>query len=78
MQTTKERVQSSKRHERSFFPVEEDFPSLSNHNNWMAKCLTLETYGKLRDVSTASGFTIDKAIQTGVDNPGACCDESTD
>ena len=27
-------------------------------------------YAKLRDRKTASGFTLDQAIQTGVDNPG--------
>jgi len=52
------------------YPAEEDFPDLSKHNNWMAKCLTREIYAKLRDVSTPSGFTLDNVIQTGVDNPG--------
>ena len=27
-------------------------------------------YAKLRDRKTASGYTLDQAIQTGVDNPG--------
>jgi creatine kinase len=27
-------------------------------------------YDDLKDKKTASGFTIDQAIQTGVDNPG--------
>lgn len=52
------------------YPAAEDFPDLSKHNNWMAKKLTPEIYAKLRDVTTPSGFTIDKLIQTGVDNPG--------
>eukprot|EP00493_Phyllostaurus_siculus_P026246 UN26591 len=36
----------------------------------MAKILTPELYAKLRDVETPNGFTLDAAIQTGVDNPG--------
>jgi len=52
------------------YPAEEDFPDLSKHNNWMAKCLTREIYANLRDLSTPSGFTLDNVIQTGVDNPG--------
>nr|BAD34673.1 creatine kinase, cytoplasmic [Namalycastis sp. ST01] len=52
------------------FPSDEDFPELSKHNNWMAKVLTPDMYKKYRDVVTPTGFTFDKAIQTGVDNPG--------
>ena len=52
-----------------FRPVE-DFPDLSLHNNWMAKCLTPDIYFKLRDKKTPNGFTLDQCIQTGVDNPG--------
>jgi len=48
----------------------EDFPDLSQHNNWMAKVLTPEIYAKYRDVATPTGYTFDSAIQTGVDNPG--------
>ena len=40
------------------------------HNNWMAKILTPEKYAQMREKNTPSGFTIDQAIQTGVDNPG--------
>ena len=36
----------------------------------MAKVLTKEIYGKLRDKQTPSGYTLDDVIQTGVDNPG--------
>ncbi len=54
----------------SNFAPEDDFPDLSKHNNWMAKCLTPEIYAKYRDVSTPNKFTFDQAIQTGVDNPG--------
>ena len=52
------------------YSVEEEFPDLSAHNNHMAKVLTPELYGKLRDKETPSGFTVDDCIQTGVDNPG--------
>lgn len=47
-----------------------DYPDLRGHNNLMAKHLTPRLYAKLRDKITKSGFTLDKAIQTGVDNPG--------
>jgi creatine kinase len=47
-----------------------NYPDLSAHNNWMAKCLTKEIYAKLAPLKTKSGFTLDRAIQTGVDNPG--------
>lgn len=50
--------------------AEEEFPDLSQHNNHMAKVLTLDMYKKLRERATPKGFTIDGVIQTGVDNPG--------
>lgn len=50
--------------------VDDEFPDLSKHNNHMAKVLTKEMYGRLRELSTPSGVTIDEVIQTGVDNPG--------
>jgi len=52
------------------YSADEDYPNFSKHNNWMAKCLTREMYAQLRDKCTPSGFTLDNAIQTGVDNPG--------
>jgi creatine kinase len=55
---------------KSSFPPSADYPDLSKHNNWMAKCLTPEIYEKLRDKKTPSGYTLDECIQTGVDNPG--------
>lgn len=55
------------------FPSEEEYPDLSVHNNHMAKALTPDMYKKLRDKETASGFTLDDIIQTGVDNPGGPC-----
>ncbi|XP_061749772.1 creatine kinase, testis isozyme-like [Nerophis ophidion] len=50
--------------------VKDDFPNLSEHNNHMAKFLTIDLYSKLREQCTPNGFTIDDVIQTGVDNPG--------
>lgn len=50
---------------KSKYPASEDYPNLSKHNNWMAKCLTPEIYEKLRDKTTPSGFTFDECIQTG-------------
>lgn len=50
---------------KSKFPASADYPELSKHNNWMAKCLTPEIYEKLRDKETPSGFTLDECIQTG-------------
>jgi len=47
-----------------------NFPDLSQHNNWMAKCLTPQMYKKLYALKTPNGVTIDDIIQTGVDNPG--------
>uniref|UniRef100_H2ZCP3 Creatine kinase M-type n=1 Tax=Ciona savignyi TaxID=51511 RepID=H2ZCP3_CIOSA len=47
-----------------------NMPDLSKHNNWMSKCLTPAIYSKLKDRKTPSGYTLDKCIQTGVDNPG--------
>lgn len=52
-----------------FKPIE-DFPDLSKHNNHMAHVLTKDMYKKLRDKKTKNGYTLDMAIQTGVDNPG--------
>ena len=46
------------------------YPDIEKHNNWMAKCLTIDIYLKLAPIKTPKGFTLDRAIQTGVDNPG--------
>ena len=48
----------------------EGYPDLSKHNNHMAKHLTPARYKKLKDLKTPSGFTLDAAIRTGVENPG--------
>ena len=51
------------------FDSDADFPALTKHNIWMAKCLTKDMYKRLREKVTPNGFTIDLAIQTGVVNP---------
>ena len=53
----------------SFVPIA-DYPDMRQYNNLMAKHLPPRLYAKLRNRKTPSGFTLDKAIQTGVDNPG--------
>lgn len=52
------------------YDAESDLPNLEQHNNHMAHVLTLDLYNSLRGKMTPSGFTVDNAIQTGVDNPG--------
>jgi len=52
------------------YSADKDFPDFKKHNNWMSQCLTMEMYTELRDKVTPGGFTLDNAIQTGVDNPG--------
>ncbi|OQR85932.1 creatine kinase, mitochondrial precursor [Thraustotheca clavata] len=39
------------------------------HRSLMSKHLTREIYAKLKDVKTSTGYTLERAIQTGVDNP---------
>ena len=46
------------------------YPDLKSHFNLMSRHLTPPIYHRLSQVKTASGFTIDQAIQTGIDNPG--------
>lgn len=50
--------------------AKENFPDLSKHNNVMSSQLTYELYEKYWDKVTPNGVTLDKCIQTGVDNPG--------
>ena len=46
------------------------FPEFTTaHKSLMAKHLTREIYDKLKDLKTSNGYTLEKAIQTGVDNP---------
>ncbi|ETW93125.1 MAG: hypothetical protein ETSY2_51980, partial [Candidatus Entotheonella gemina] len=47
-----------------------EYPELSKHNNHMARCLTADIYSRLVSLQTPKGFTLNRAIQTGVDNPG--------
>ncbi|XP_038074294.1 arginine kinase-like isoform X2 [Patiria miniata] len=49
-------------------PAGEDFPNFEGHNSLLSKHLTKDLYVKLRDVTTESGFTLDRVIQNGVDN----------
>eukprot|EP00735_Rhodelphis_limneticus_P010434 TRINITY_DN3179_c0_g1::TRINITY_DN3179_c0_g1_i1::g.3682::m.3682 TRINITY_DN3179_c0_g1::TRINITY_DN3179_c0_g1_i1::g.3682 ORF type:complete len:430 (+),score=145.60,sp/P05124/KCRB_CANLF/59.35/3e-158,ATP-gua_Ptrans/PF00217.14/8.9e-101,ATP-gua_PtransN/PF02807.10/6.8e-29,DUF4533/PF15047.1/0.062 TRINITY_DN3179_c0_g1_i1:61-1290(+) len=52
------------------FPASQDYPKLTpQHRSLMAKTLTPELYAKLRDRRTPNGFTLDRAIQTGIDTP---------
>ncbi|XP_038076291.1 creatine kinase U-type, mitochondrial-like [Patiria miniata] len=52
------------------FPPSANFPDLRQHNNVMASHLTPNVYAKLCNLKTPNGYTLDQAIQTGVDNPG--------
>ena len=55
---------------RSEYPASAEFPYLKHNKNIMSRCLTQDLYTKLRDLRTRNGFTVDDAIQTGVDNIG--------
>ena len=55
---------------RRFYPASAEYPEMTKHKNMMARNLSLNLYAKLRDLRTPNGYTIDDAIQTGVDNPG--------
>ncbi len=55
---------------RKFYPASAEYPDISRNRNIMARHLTKNLYAKLRDKVTPNGFTIDDAIQTGVDNIG--------
>ena len=68
--TVQARGKSSQHDAGRGFPAMADYPDLRHHNNLMAKHLTPRLYSKLRDQVTPSGYTLDAAIQTGVDNPG--------
>nr|BAD27402.1 glycocyamine kinase beta chain [Hediste diversicolor] len=66
----KNRVGHSKPWETGKFSAADNFPDLSKHNNVMSSQLTKELYEKYWDKVTPNGVTLDKCIQTGVDNPG--------
>ncbi|KAJ8249476.1 hypothetical protein GJAV_G00235860 [Gymnothorax javanicus] len=55
---------------RRTYPPSAEFPDLRKHYSYMASHLTPALYAKLCDKVTPNGFTLDQAIQTGVDNPG--------
>jgi hypothetical protein len=55
---------------RKYYPASAEYPDLTKNRNIMARNLTKQMYAKLRDRFTYNGFTIDDAIQTGVDNVG--------
>ena len=55
---------------RRFYPASSEYPDVTRNKNIMARNMTKELYAKLRDRRSPNGFTIDDAIQTGVDNIG--------
>ena len=55
---------------KTWLPLQGNFPDLEKHNNWMSKCLKRDLYTRLSKLTTPAGFTLDRIIQTGVDNPG--------
>ncbi|KAJ8393153.1 hypothetical protein AAFF_G00068360 [Aldrovandia affinis] len=55
---------------RRVYPPSAEYPDLRKHNNCMASHLTPAIYATLCHKATPNGFTLDEAIQTGVDNPG--------
>jgi creatine kinase len=50
------------------YSADDDYPNFQGHKTLLSKHLTKELYVKLRDVTTESGFTLDRAIQNGTDN----------
>ena len=54
-------------------PENNGFPDLRDHSNYLAKVLTAELYNKLSQLKTPNGYTLESAIQPGVDNPGHPC-----
>merc|ERR1740123_2468073 len=67
--TKEEEVKGVDRAAYDRFQAPEDYPDFSKHNNWMSNSMTPEIYAKYLNVQTPSGYTLDMAIQTGVDNP---------
>ncbi|PFX33857.1 creatine kinase B-type-like isoform X1 [Stylophora pistillata] len=59
-----------KQHGYERYPPRGNFPDLRLHNNMMANHLTPDLYESLRFINTPCGFTLDQAIQVGVDNLG--------
>lgn len=52
------------------YPTSAEYPELNYNRNIMSRHLTEHLYAKLRNKETPNGFTLDEAIQTGVDNVG--------
>ena len=50
--------------------LEDNYPDFTGHVSLLSKHLTYEVYKRLQGVITSSGFTLNKAIQNGVENPG--------
>jgi creatine kinase len=55
---------------RKYYPASAEYPDLTKNRSIMARHMTKQLYAQLRDQFTPNGFTIDDAIQTGVDNVG--------
>lgn len=55
---------------RKFYPASAEYPDLTKNRSIMGRNMSLNLYAKLRDRITPNGFTIDDAIQTGIDNGG--------
>jgi creatine kinase len=53
---------------RRFYPASAEYPDCKRNRNIMSRSLTEQVYARLRDLRTPNGFTIDDAIQPGVDN----------
>jgi hypothetical protein len=56
---------------RRLYPASAEYPNLVKNRNIMARNMNKSLYAKLRDFYTSNGFSIDDAIQTGVDNIGS-------
>ena len=68
--TAKPHLAAGFNYSRSEYPASAEFPDLKRHKNLMARCLSQDLYARLRDLRSRNGFTVDDAIQTGVDNIG--------
>lgn len=50
------------------YPADDDYPDFTGHHSLLSKYMTRDMYARLRDVTTSTGYTLDRAIQNGVDN----------
>ena len=60
----------SPNYSRKFYPASAEYPDVTKNRNIMSRSLSHQLYARLRDLRTPNGFTVDDAIQTGVDNSG--------